>query len=121
MGTTRELYDASTLLDKYRNSDSLEQREASLACGILSDVSVRVVDYRVKHGLSQAQLAQRLGVSQAMVSKYESGSYNFTIEKLAHLCCVLDMTLRMLISPSWKEGGNRESSLNNGIGDEIIG
>ena len=37
---------------------------------ILNNISIAVVDYRVKHGFSQKQLAEMLDVSQAMVSKY---------------------------------------------------
>ena len=49
---------------------------------IYSDISAAFVAYRIQRKLSQAQLAEYLGVSQPMVSKYESGNYNFSIEAL---------------------------------------
>jgi|GEM_PF-349219 transcriptional regulator with XRE-family HTH domain len=49
---------------------------------ILYDISTRIYDYRKSRGWSQKKLADILGVSQAMVSKLESGEYNFSIELL---------------------------------------
>jgi len=45
-------------------------------------ISTAIFKYRVKHDLSQKKLAQMLGVTQSMVSKLESGDYNYTIEQL---------------------------------------
>ncbi|MGM0653056.1 MAG: helix-turn-helix transcriptional regulator [Bacillota bacterium] len=45
-------------------------------------ISTAIFKYRVKHDLSQKKLAQKLGVTQSMVSKLESGDYNYTIEQL---------------------------------------
>lgn len=52
---------------------------------MLDSISIAVVDYRAAHGLSQRQLAEQLGVSQAMVSKYESGDYNISLKALIEL------------------------------------
>jgi len=52
---------------------------------MLDSISIAVVDYRVSHGLSQKQLADKLGVSQAMVSKYESGDCNISLKALIEL------------------------------------
>ena len=48
------------------------------------DIVKRIVDYRVKHGLNQKQLAQRVGVTQQHVSKIEGGDFAnvMTLEKL---------------------------------------
>ncbi len=45
-------------------------------------ISTAIFMYRTKHKLSQKKLAEKLGVTQAMVSKLESGDYNYTIEQL---------------------------------------
>lgn len=45
-------------------------------------ISMAIFNYRLKHNLSQTKLAKQLGVTQAMVSKLESGDYNYTIEQL---------------------------------------
>lgn len=49
---------------------------------ILYDISMKIFDFRTKKGWTQKQLAEKLGIKQAMVSKLESGQYNPTIEQL---------------------------------------
>lgn len=46
---------------------------------------------RKRRGLSQAEFAVLCGVTQAMVSKWESGECNFTLEKWAELTMMLDL------------------------------
>ena len=43
----------------------------------------RIVEYRIKHGLNQKQLADRVGVTQQHISKIESGDFAsvMTLEK----------------------------------------
>lgn len=49
---------------------------------VMTDIAAALINYRVENALSQKELAKRLECSQAMVSKIESGDYNFTIRKL---------------------------------------
>ena len=48
------------------------------------DIVKRIVGYRVKHGLNQKQLAQRVGVTQQHISKIEGGDFVsvMTLEKV---------------------------------------
>ena len=62
---------------------------------ILNNISIAVVDYRVKHGFSQKQLAEMLDVSQAMVSKYESGDYNISLKSLVSLLDKLNIRMNI--------------------------
>lgn len=41
---------------------------------------------RIDMGLDQKEFAKKLGVSQGLVSRWESGTYNFTITTLANIC-----------------------------------
>ena len=43
-----------------------------------------VIDYRVKHGLNQKQLADKVGITQQHISKIESGNFAnvMTLEKV---------------------------------------
>ena len=45
-----------------------------------NNIAIAVSEYRYKHNLTQTALADLLGVTQAMVSKYESGSYNISLK-----------------------------------------
>lgn len=54
------------------------------------DIEFRLIDamirYRTKRGLTQKQLAQKIGTKQSAISRFESGSYNPTlgfVKKLA--------------------------------------
>lgn len=64
----------------------------------LGSIASTIASYRVVHGLSQKQLANALGVTQAMVSKYESGEYNFTIKTLHELANKLGMVFHCEVS-----------------------
>ena len=57
---------------------------------------------RIKRKNTQKEFAAMLGVNQEMVSKWESGEYNFTLESLSQLCCMLnlDMTVSMSVDQS---------------------
>lgn len=60
---------------------------------ILSTISYRLYEYRMDHHIDQRQMAKILGVSQPMVSKYESGDYNFTIRTLSDISQKIGFTL----------------------------
>ena len=46
---------------------------------------------RREMGLNQKQFSDFMGVKQAMISKWESGDYNFTVESLCDVFCKLDI------------------------------
>ena len=53
---------------------------------ILAVISAKIQLKRIEMGMDQKQFAKKLGVSQGMVSRWESGSYNFTISTLVNIC-----------------------------------
>ncbi len=75
----RQLPDA---WDTYYRLSGGEGRENEELYDIYYKISTAIFKYRIKHNLSQKKLAAKLGVTQAMVSKLESGDYNYTIEQL---------------------------------------
>jgi len=72
---------------------------------ILYDISTKIYEYRKSKGWSQKKLADLLGVSQAMVSKLESGEYNYSIELLWKI--------------SKKLGWNLTISFNGNVQDQV--
>ena len=44
-------------------------------------------------GLTQQEFAEYMGVTQGMVSKWESREYNFTIKTLNEICQKIDLEL----------------------------
>lgn len=77
--------DIRTLPDAWEMIERLTGEEVSSKDSlyeIYGKISTAIFDYRRKHKLSQKKLAEKLGVSQPMVAKLESGDYNYTIEQL---------------------------------------
>ena len=52
---------------------------------ILFAISKELVRYSDEMEMTQKDLAKKLNISQAMVSRIESGKYNFSVKKLVHL------------------------------------
>lgn len=48
---------------------------------------------RVEHDLSQAQLAEAVGVTRQTIGLIEAGGYNPTLKLCIQICKVLDKTL----------------------------
>ena len=49
---------------------------------ILVDIACKIINYRLDNDMTQKDLADKLDITQAMVSKLESGEYNPSIEFL---------------------------------------
>ena len=57
-------------------------------------------DARIRAGLSQQELADKLGVSRQTINAIEKGDYNPTIKLCVGICRVLGLTLNDLF---WNE------------------
>lgn len=65
---------------------------------ILYTLSTTVLENRLKREMTQKDFAKLLGVSQAMISKYESGDYNFTVKQICTICEKLDLNPNLSLS-----------------------
>lgn len=68
-------------------------------------VAEKLAEIREKTGLTQAELAHKMNVSQQLISRIESGSDNITIETLIKFLEILGVTLRIGIE---KRKGSHE-------------
>lgn len=59
----------------------------------LAKISARIERCRIEMGMTQQEFAAYMGVSQGMVSKWESREYNFTIKALNEICQKIDLEL----------------------------
>jgi ribosome-binding protein aMBF1 (putative translation factor) len=57
-----------------------------------------IIDKRIKEGLTQKELAKRMGTKQAAISRFESGNYNPTLSFLKKLTKALGVKLEVKIS-----------------------
>lgn len=62
-------------------------------------VANAVVAYRTAHGLSQRELAAKLGVRRPAVSRLELGEHNPSIETLGRLATVLGLRFIVDVAP----------------------
>ena len=67
----------------------------------LAKISSVIVSNRLERGMNQKQFAEFVGVSQGMISKWESGEYNFTVETLANICEKLNLDFEVNLSSRW--------------------
>lgn len=73
---------------------------------MLVDIACKIINYRMDKDMTQKDLANKLEITQAMVSKLESGEYNPSIEFLFKISQKLD----------WKfELAFKEENINNPI------
>lgn len=72
------LVDAYTFFEE-ENSQFQKNMEVE---DLLVDIASEFINYRVRNKMSQKDLAEKLQMTQAMVSKLESGEYNPTVKML---------------------------------------
>lgn len=60
------------------------------------DIAVQLIGLREKHGLTQAQLAERCGVDQGDISRIERGSTSPTARTLQRIADALDADVRLV-------------------------
>lgn len=59
----------------------------------LAKISAQIERSRLEMNMTQQQFAEHMGVSQGMISKWESREYNFTIKTLNEICQKLDLKM----------------------------
>lgn len=84
-----------------------------VAAKLQAKIAVAIVRKRLELGMTQKEFAEKMQVSQGMVSKWESEDYNFTIESLAQIAEKLDLQLDISLtteSEKYKKLGQKRSS-----------
>ena len=64
----------------------------------LALIAAKIQLKRLEMGLNQKDFAKYMGVSQGMVSRWESGEYNFTITTLNEICNRLNLKFSLSIT-----------------------
>lgn len=80
------------LSDYVSNSDVYAARATA-------KISMSIFKHRKEMKMTQKQFAEMMGVSQGMVSKWESAEYNFTIETLSQIAEKLHMVFEIDLKP----------------------
>jgi transcriptional regulator with XRE-family HTH domain len=79
----------------------------------LAKISAKIERSRIDLGMTQKEFADYMGVSQGMVSKWESRDYNFTIRTLNEICKKLNLTLNISLDTSKEETDDNIIKLDN--------
>ena len=66
----------------------------------LAQISAKIERRRLEMGMTQQQFAEFMGVTQGMVSRWESRNYNFTIKTLNDICQKIDLKLSISLERS---------------------
>ena len=74
----KTLVDANTFFEKEED----DFKRAMELEDLLVDIACEFINYRAANDLTQRELAEKLQITQAMVSKLESGEYNPTVRML---------------------------------------
>lgn len=67
----------------------------------LAKISAQIERSRLEMNMTQQQFAEYMGVSQGMISKWESREYNFTIKTLNEICQKLDLKMSVHLERSY--------------------
>lgn len=95
-----DLKTVDEVLDEQLNDP--EFREEWNRTALARAVSLRLIRYRAAKGLSQTQLAKKIGVKQPAVARLEAGEKNPTWETLTRLSQTLGIEFLVDIAPHKK-------------------
>lgn len=113
-------------------ADSMERSDAIEAL-LLSKIVTALITARAERGMNQKEFAKFMGVSQAMVSKWEAMDCNFTIQTIAKICGKLNLVPKLDLltetdyiaiknqnNDSWDKGNNTRKAESNTTCDWYI-
>lgn len=83
-------------------------REEHIRTALARAVAMRLLAYRVEHGLSQTALARELGMQQPAVARLEAGDHEPTFSTLERLARGLGIEFHIDITPA--TSGLRDSA-----------
>ena len=83
-------------------------RAEHISTALAHAVAMRVLAYRIEHGLSQTALARQLGMQQPAVARLEAGDHEPTFSTLERLARGLGIEFHIDITPA--TSGLRETA-----------
>jgi len=64
------------------------------------ELACQLIDARLRQGLTQAELARKVGSSQPAIARMESGSYNPSLKMLKRVAAATDSALVVRLEPT---------------------
>lgn len=75
--------------------ESKEMKKELDSEALLVDIACQFIKYRAEKKLTQKDMAKKLGMTQAMISKLESGNYNPTVKMLFEIAQKLSWNFKL--------------------------
>lgn len=69
-----------------------------ISAKLMSQISSAITSERLHLHLSQKEFANHIGATQSLISRWECGDYNFSINKIAEIAAKLDLNVDFKIS-----------------------
>ncbi len=79
----------------YKNEINIEYMQNSVRRALVREYAY----LRKIKGLTQAEVAERAGISRTNVTRFESGEYNPTLEMLVKLAAAMDLDISVTLKP----------------------
>ncbi|UNC93537.1 helix-turn-helix transcriptional regulator [Candidatus Contubernalis alkaliaceticus] len=80
---------------KYKLLQCPDVREEFDKLKPIYDIKRELIKFRIEQGLSQKELAEKIGTKQSAISRLESGEYNPSIELLSKIAHALGKELQV--------------------------
>lgn len=84
------------LLDLF---EDVVQPEDIMYAKISSQASRSIAKERLRLNMNQKEFADYIHSQQSLISRWESGDYNFSLRKLSEISVALDMNLHIFMTP----------------------
>lgn len=62
---------------------------------VRENVAAEYIRWRKEKNMTQAELAMRAGISRSNISRFESGTYNPSLEMMVKIASALDMNIEI--------------------------
>lgn len=79
----------------YKNGINIEYMQNNVRKSLVREYTY----LRKLKGLTQAEVAERAGISRTNISRFESGGYNPTLEMLVKLATAMDLDILVTLKP----------------------
>jgi ribosome-binding protein aMBF1 (putative translation factor) len=101
---TKRIIDANEILDSWDADDKEMQEMVRAAMGDM-EVARLVYEARTKAGLTQSELAARIGTAQSVIARLEDANYKgHSLTMLQRIAAALDKRVEIRFLSSYKSG-----------------
>ena len=84
-------------LDTLPEPETVEEIALCAYSDAIDEIAMALAEFRVKHNMTQTELAKHLGFSQSVLSEYESGSRNISLKNACELMAKIGKSISVTI------------------------